>query len=194
MKKTLLTLTLVTLGACAALAQGTVNFNNTATTYGDGIDRLVRGTDGAPLTGQNYVAALYFGATADAVNQLAVSAATPTLEGSIGRFRVSTTASPGTWSGGSRTFPAPTGARGATIFCQIRVWDQTLFPTYELAKNGGITGASEVFSYAISASENPGASELVMRNLRGFQLVPEPSTIALAVLGLGSLLLFRRRK
>jgi hypothetical protein len=198
MKKTLLTLAFSALAVCASFAQGTVNFNNTATTFSDGttVDRFVYNVGGQTrLTGVNYSAALYWGTSADAITSLAVLNPTDvTLASAKAAFRASTTTLPGTWTGGgSRTLLGTTG--GQTVFLQVRVWDHTLFATYDLAKaGGGITGQSGSFSYTISTSPTPPPSDLVMANLRRFDLVPEPSTIALGVLGLGSLLLFRRKK
>ena len=79
---------------------------------------------------------------------------------------------------------------------QVRVWDHTRFVTYaDAVAGGGVTGESLRFTYTTSSSPTPPPSDLVLLNLRAFALnVPEPSTIALGVLGLGSLLLFRRRK
>lgn len=198
MKKTLLTLAFSAFAVCASFAQGTVNFNNTATTFSDGatVDRFVYNVGGQTrLTGGNYSAALYFGTTADSVTTLATLNPTDTtLASAKGVFRAATTTLPGTWSGGgSRTLLGTQG--GQTVFLQVRVWDSSLFATYDLAKaGGGITGQSAAFSYTISTSPTPPPSDLVMAGLRRFELVPEPSTIALGVLGLGSLLFFRRKK
>jgi len=196
MKKTILTLALVALSLGSSFGQGTVNFNNTATTFPDSatVDRKVYGPNGAALVGVNYAAALYFGSSADSINNLATLNATDTsITGARGLFRVATTLSPGTWSGGARTLLGT--QPGELVFLQVRVWDISLFANYGLAVNaGGITGASDPFQYRISTSPTPPPSDLVMLNLRSFQVVPEPSTIALGVLGLGSLLLFRRKK
>lgn len=196
MKKTLLTFAISALAVCASFAQGTVNFNNTATTFNDGVDRFVYNVGGQTrLTGQNYAAALYFGTAADSITSLAVLNATDTsLTAARGTFRAATTTLPGTWSGGgSRTLLG--AGPGTLVFMQVRVWDHTLFASYDAAKaGGGIYGQSDTFEYRISTSPTPPPSDLVMANLRRFELVPEPSVIALGVLGLGSLLLFRRRK
>jgi hypothetical protein len=50
------------------------------------------------------------------------------------------------------------------------------------------------FTHKDSSPNPPSASDTLMFNLPAFAAVPEPSTIALGVLGLGALLLFRRRK
>jgi len=198
MKKTLAIVAIAALNVFASFGQSTVNFNNTATTFTDSatVDRFVYAdrVGGTRLIGQNYAAALYWGTSADSINNLAVLNATDTsVLGARGLFRVATTASPGTWSGGARTLLGTT--LGQSLFLQVRVWDIATFANYDLAKaGGGITGQSDAFAYTTSSSPTPPPSDLVMNNLRAFALVPEPSTIALGLLGLGSLLLFRRRK
>jgi hypothetical protein len=62
-----------------------------------------------------------------------------------------------------------------------------------LARGGGQGGVGTDFQYAKRSSTPPSPTDTLMINFYGFT-VPEPSTIALGVLGLGALLLFRRRK
>src|SRR5262245_10398815 len=136
MKKTLLTLALMAIGVCASFAQGTVNFNNTATTFPDSatVDRFVYGPDNQTrLVGQNYAAALYFGTVqGGAIDQLAVaSAADTSLTAARGLFRVATTSNPGTWAGGGRTLLGTTP--GQLVYLQVRVWDVSLFANYAAA-------------------------------------------------------------
>jgi hypothetical protein len=197
MKKTLAIVAIAALNVLASFGQGQVNFNNTTTTFADSatVDRFVYNVGGTTrLVGQNYAAALYWGTSADSVNNLAVLNATDTsLTAARGLFRVATTSNPGTWAGGARTLLGTT--LGQQVFLQVRVWDVVQFASYDLAKaGGGITGQSAAFAHTLSSSPTPPPSDLVMNGLRSFALVPEPSTIALGVLGLGSLLLFRRRK
>jgi hypothetical protein len=200
MKKTLAIVAIAALNVFASFGQSTVNFNNTATTFADSatVDRFVYldQVGGTKLVGQNYAAALYWSTqnSEAAITQLAVLNATDTtITSARGIFRVATTASPGTWSGGARTLLGTT--LGQQVFMQIRVWDTAAGANYDSALvNGGKTGKSAIFSYTTSSSPTPPPSDLVLLNLRAFALVPEPSTIALGVLGLGSLLLFRRRK
>jgi len=197
MKKTLAIVAIAALNVIASFGQSTVNFNNTITTFpADGIDRAVYRdvVGGTKLVGQNFAAALYWSTSQDSITQLAVLNATDTtITSARGLFRVATTANPGTWSGGARTLLGV--GLGTQVFMQVRVWDTTSGANYDSAlANGGITGQSSVFTYTTSSSPTPPPSDLVLLNLRAFALVPEPSTIALGVLGLGSLLLFRRRK
>lgn len=177
----------------SGFGQGIVNFNNTPTTFGDGIDRYVYGPGGSTkLVGQNYAAALYWGTSQDSITSLAVLNATDTsLTSARGLFRVATTANPGTWSGGARTLLGTTP--GQTVWMQVRIWDITQFASYDLAKAaGGFTGQSIQYTYTVSPSPTPPPSDLVMWNLRF--MVPEPSVLALSLVGLGGLLSVSRRR
>lgn len=181
----LIALFAVTVVAASALAQGTVNFNNNVwetTTPRRVMDRL-----GAPLVGTDYVAQLYFGTAGTVDTSL-------TAIGGVARFRVGTTSQPGTWSGGTRTLTGITA--GQTARLQVRVYDATLFPAgYDAAvTGGGIYGFSTAFDYTVPSGGTPAPNEFWMANFGGFTLVPEPSTIALGVLGLAGLLFIRRRK
>lgn len=184
----LIALLAVSVVTVSALAQGTVNFNNNVWT-GTSARPVFLGQPGSTvrLVGTDYVAQLYFGTAGTAASSL-------TAVGALGRFRVATTASPGTWSGSTITL-AGIGA-GATAALQVRVWNNTLFPAgYQAAlSGGGLTGASSVFDYTVPAGSTPAPNEFWMGNFASFNVVPEPSTIALGVLGLAGLLFIRRRK
>jgi len=192
----LIALFAVTVVAASALAQGTVSFNNNSA-FATVADRLVRNTlvsGGASLVGTDFVAQLYFGSQGTAPGSMNPAwgivggnpaVAAPSL------FRVVTTGSPGTWSGGTRTL---NGIASGTATLQVRVWNLAAFPTYDAAVTGaGVRGASAVFDYTIPAAGSPPAA-FFMENMRGFTLVPEPSTIALGLLGVAGLLFIRRRK
>lgn len=204
MKKLLLTSTLLTLGVAGALAQGTANFLNSASLFTDGIDRFVYldRVGGTKLTGTNYVAELWFTATTAGVvqpeGQLTTSAqGTGTLvvtPNGGARFRSPTTTVPGTWNGSTRTLPGTTAGAGQVVTMQVRVWNFAAFPTFADAKNAGaVVGVSDPFNYNVPAATDPPAA-FTLTGLRAFALVPEPSAIALGVLGIGALVLFRRRK
>ncbi len=196
MKKALALLTLLA-GISVGYSQGQVTFLNsatsfstTATTAANGhTDRLVYWTDNVtPLTGTNWVAQLYYapGAGQAEGSLHIISGDTPTS------FRASTTSSPGVWQnvGASKIFPDV--AQGGTATLQVRVWDGSLFSSYSAATSGGgITGKSITFNYTAPV---PPATSTGMEGLQSFTLAPEPSTIALGVLGAASLLIVRRRK
>ena len=85
---------------------------------------------------------------------------------------------------------------GAATF-QIRAW-RSSYASYDLAfQVGDLAGKSLLFNANTSPNLTPPATPTSLAGLYpGFALfpVPEPSTFALAGLGLASLLLFRRRK
>jgi len=185
----LIALFAVTVITASALAQGTVSFNNNSA-FATTANRLVTfpaSLGGGGVVGQNYVAQLYYGVAGSAEGSLTAVASAPAL------FRVATTSSPGTWSGGTRTLVGITA--GQTAVLQVRVWDNVAFPAgYAAAVTGnGVRGASALFDYTVPAAGSPPAA-FFMEAFRGFALVPEPSTIALGVLGLAGLLFIRRRK
>ncbi|MEO7676156.1 MAG: PEP-CTERM sorting domain-containing protein [Verrucomicrobiota bacterium] len=93
----------------------------------------------------------------------------------------------------------PSAPNGQTAFFQILAWASS-FGTYQQAlSGGGMVGQSSVFTSATSL-QNPGDPIPTPVSLAGkysaFSLapVPEPSTIALGILGAGSLLFLRRKK
>jgi hypothetical protein len=179
-------------GVTVALAQGTVTFVNSGV-FPTLADRNVYyfegprfGNPGQLLVGQNHVAQLYYGADA---SSLAPHSANPS------RFRVSTTGSPGTWVGGTRTLQGFTA--GQIVTMQVRVWDAgntsgaPLIP-WEQAMIGD---ASAIFTYVVPPVGAP-AAQLLMDNLRSMTVhyIPEPCVIGFGLLGVGALFLLRRRK
>lgn len=195
MKKLAIVLLTLSVGVQVALSQGTVNFNNSVS-FGDTIDRRVYldTVGGTRLVGVNWAAAVYYGSSESSITKVA-TAGDGSVAQSRGLFRAvdPTTTFAGTWSGGNRTI-ADANA-GDTVWLQIRVWDITKFADYGLALAAGDrVGQSAAFQYTLSSASPIPPSDLLMKNMRAFALVPEPSTIALGVLGLGSLLLFRRKK
>lgn len=172
--------------AVSAFGQGQINLNNRGLA-------LVNDASGKPLTGTSFVAQVWYGASASALNKS--FAPSP--------FRASTTTYPGTWNpaaaGGPSAIATLDGfAPGSTVTLQVAVWDSSIAgvgAAQALAKAPG-TGLSETFTYAIPA--DPLAIPGGMENLKSFGLVggtvvPEPTTIALGALGAAALL-WRRRK
>jgi hypothetical protein len=180
------------------LANGIVNFNST----GAPPDRRIYRGDGLDPVfwqpcGPEYKAALYWGpadVTDDA--QLTQIGASVNFLGGIAE---------GTFFGGNRIITTP--AAGPVLSFQVRAW---LGPseTYEGVINyyHFIAGKGPIFQVD---TKDPDNSLETIPNIwrapgfRGFVfgpdgvtsiIVPEPSTIALAVLGLGALFLLRLRR
>jgi hypothetical protein len=190
------------LSVTSGWAQGTILFQNTGVTFTSTAERRVFDVDGTtPLSGTNYAAGLFYvegaGQNMDSATSglLAFGTVNPSL--GLAFFRASTSASVGYWLnnaavGNARLLEGVIAGETATL--QVRVWDVTRFASYaEAVANGGITGKSATWNYVVP---QPGApvNQTYLNDFRSFQLIPEPSTIALGVLGLGSLLLFRRKK
>jgi hypothetical protein len=165
MKKTILTTTFLVAGMIGVLAQGTVNFSNFGTSFTDGIDRRVYVDE----VGGNPVTDPTWRA-----QLLENGAPVGAAANFIGSF------APGQWAFGNRTLSVPAGTP-TTLAVQI------------LNASGAVLATSDTFSYSAPTGATPPPTDFLMTNFRAFA-VPEPSTIALGVLGLGALLLFRRRK
>jgi hypothetical protein len=180
MRKLIGSLAIIGLGT-AVWGQGTVNFNNNVT-FATPADRLVYWSPGRPLVGTDYWAQLYYGSQSTAVDSL-------TAVGPVARFRVPTTSVPGTWSGGTRTL---TGILpGQTARLQVRVYMSVLSdPEYP---SRVVLGASAPFDYTVPP-DGSSPTAFFIENFRGFTLVPEPPSIALAALGALVLWLSRRRR
>ena len=184
-------LLLAAISVCAAgavYAQGTLNFGNSTTTR-------ITTSSGANVPAGNpspFIAGLYWGASGTAVDSLELL----TMTQNWGPFA-------GIFQGGTATFPV---AGGTEVTLQVRVWSEG-YPTYEAAAAAGLPtvefGTGPLQTLALGgAGVPPGPPQSLTSPtgggtpFTGFQLqvVPEPSTIALGLLGLGALALFRRRK
>jgi hypothetical protein len=199
MKKIVLSVLLAAAGTASMFAQGTVTFANAVNTFATTADRYIYqdavGAGGTLLKGTQFKVQLYAGLTAaDAAASLNAVDTTPS------NMRGQTTTLPGVWTGGltSKVIPAPIGTKDTDIFLQIRAWDSTGgIATYEQARASGqaiYTGASTPFLYHVPA-DGSAAGAYAMENFRAFAVViPEPSTFALAGLGILGLVMARRRK
>jgi len=189
--KKLIPLLVLVAGTVTGFAQGLVTFeNNSAFTTPDptGGSRLVFGDSigGTKLVGTQYTAELYAGADAASLQPIAAS---------LARFRSASTTQPGRWNfttgvgGVGVVLPVDVGG---TIMLQVKVWDNAS-GTVAFDSAQGLKGQSGVFSYTVPPVGSPPAAYF-MEGLQSFSLVPEPSAIALGVLGIAGLLLIRRRK
>lgn len=203
--KKLIPLLILVGGAVSGFSQGTISFRNSdsfGTTDPSGGNRLVydvgspvNSTTGVPLIGTGYVAELYAGTSAGSLAPVTAS---------ISRFRGSTTASKGKWAvttlAGTPNNPTilPGTVPGQNLFLQVKVWDfdanggAGAGSTFE-NKSSGFFGQSSLYTYTVPNPNDP-PGFFFMENLQGFALVPEPSAIALGVIGVAGLLLIRRRK
>jgi hypothetical protein len=198
MKKTLLLLGLIMLPV-ALFAQGTVQFNNTASTQlttntsptGTG------GTGGLTTGAGQYTIGLYI-APQGTTDPAAFSLMGPTTlsQSGLGNGRFNGNPLPNNFAVSNNT--------GQTIAFQVRAWSTFAGSTYELALGRtdlptrylGVSAIGEV-TPATGLTPTPALFGTAAGQVGGFVLVPpvpEPSSIALGLLGLGAIALFRRRK
>lgn len=187
MKKTLLTLALATLTAVASYAQGTITFANTTLSRAQW-----EPTPGAAFvnvaTGAPIVYGVFWGTSADnlVLNEGPLGTASTTSAGIIAA------ASPYSIVGGTE---------GSTYFMKVAGWSSSFQRDAAAAKatlgaHYGETGVREV---RLAAAAGPGTVIWSSTDLTKFQplripiVVPEPSVIALGVLGVGALLLRRKK-
>lgn len=190
MKKALLTLALVVVTAASGFAQGTYLFQNlgnaaAAVTYAEGNAGNRTGNVAASSTSGIVAGLFWLNSTTGEFEML----------GGHANFQL-----PGVYAGGQRQTPAP-----GTYTFEVRAWETAFGATYAEAaantqtQNGRLAFLGQSAQFDV-ASGDPTASippTSIAASVPGFTVnaaVPEPSTIALGVLGVGALLLLRRRK
>jgi len=178
MKKLLATIACIAI-TVAVHAQGSVNFNNFVS---GSVNAPVFAANGVTkLSGTQFAVQLYGGAvTSDATSLSAIGAALNFRTGA-GAGYVS--------GGGERDIAAVAPGANATI--QLRAWDTTTGSSWETAT---IRGESALLTLATGGAGSPPSLPADLVGLQSFSLVPEPSTIALGVLGMAGLVFIRRRK
>jgi hypothetical protein len=196
MKKLLLTLTLVAATAVTMYGQGRVAFDNFSGTGLVTVDADNQGPDGGlagQYVGADYSIQLVWAPQGTYADQAAFDAAVVGSSAPVS-FYGATGGSPGTdlagnFFGGN----VPVDPVG-TYTMQARAWFANGFATYAAALGGGKnTGYSGLFDLASTAAPTPANATLFGDFTVGTTIVPEPSTFALAGLGLAGLLIFRRR-
>jgi len=195
MKRLTLLTAAFALSTIGAFAQGTITFANVVTL--NPIPYVVWGPGGGGSVGSRIAAA------GDVKVGLYYQNAMVGASVNIGRSSTGTinAAFDGRFNGPGLTIPGLAAGQSGTFV--VKAWSGS-FTTYELALAGnpaGYFGVSDPFSNPTGGVPDPvtGVPGLPA-SLTGFtqplsvQPIPEPSTIALAGLGLGALLLIRRRK
>lgn len=199
MFKKILALVVLASVSTVAFAQGTVAF----TTFNLGASAQVFAPDGTLATGTAYLAQLY-AAPGTAAEGALVAVGDPV------NFRTGVNAGYVQQSGTVTTTGKPVntlvyafqgGTAGGAATMQLRAWGST-YATYEsaLAANAA-AGKSALFSLGSTGNPvgSPPSTQVDLIGLKGFTmvgggvLIPEPSTLALVLLG-GAALLIRRRK
>lgn len=185
--KKLLIASLVLVASIVANAQGTFTMNNSSAT---------RITNALTSMGASVNVAVYYSANTNLIaiqddSSLVIAA----------NSRTNTLAS-GQFVGGTRFIPDIAGPGNPAAF-QVRAWSGA-FTTYEdalaAAQVDGVTlvGKSVIFHMPTLGGGLTAAQSIFGANkLNAFTVapsVPEPSSIALGLLGLGAIALFRRRK
>jgi len=183
MKKSLLALIVCIGTAVASFAAdgGFVAANVGSGANGTTVNAPVFDTNGTtPLSGPGFLAQFYAGTVGTPEGSLqAIGTPIPFLTGGFAGY----------FSGGTVTVPGV--AIGQMAALQLRAWNTASGATWELAT---IRGNSTAFTSPALGDPLNASTLPVPQGLTSFNLVvPEPSTIALGVIG-GLVLLFRRRK
>jgi hypothetical protein len=172
MKKLLVTLTAV-LVCVSAFGQGTVIFNNRI----GSVDAPVRRPDGTGA-GAGVTAQLYLVGAGGALTAL-----TPTST-----FR--TTSAAAAFYLNQVTVTVPGIAAGNPGTFRIRAWEGASYDTAVLKGESNDVTITQLGGQPSTGAPIP---DPALAGLQGFTLVPEPSTMALGLLGAAALL-YRRRK
>lgn len=189
MKKLLITTASFVL-AVSGFAQGTINFANNVPTVTPAINAPVFDERGAAagtaarLSGSAFMVQLYARAAGSSSQFVAAGAAVPFLAG----------AGAGYWAPVART--ADNVAPNGQAEIVVRAWRVSDGATWESANASGRGwGQSAAITIPTGGGGTPQVLPQPLIGLTSFSLVPEPSTIALGIIGgLGTLMLIRRRK
>lgn len=173
--------------ALPALGQGTLNFATVGSVIGGAGAKVTDSALPNGVTGANYFAQLYFSTT-----ETGTYTAIPL---SVNGFR----------TGGAAGFvvakqvAVPGQVAGTSVWIQMRAWEGAAGSSYEsvLASNGKIGTSNNILVNSLGGTPPVGLpiTDPNLVGLTGFALVavPEPSTIALGLLGAAGLFLRRRK-
>jgi hypothetical protein len=176
--KKLLVAAALGLVAVGALAQGQFTFGNKNLIATPPIDAKVFNSDGTALAGADFLAQAYVKLAADPESSYApVGTATGFRTGANAGYIVSAIQTTGF-------------AGGTAITVQMRAWEASGGNSYAAAQAAGKKfGKSNDVALTVTVAP---ATPPDMTGLTSFNLVPEPSTLALGVLGAAALLIRRR--
>jgi hypothetical protein len=181
MKKALLLLAAVAM-ASSSFAQGTITFFNRLIPNASGVGTYNAGIfrpGGSVGAGDGFTAGLFLS------SDLSTPLATATFRASSG--------SGSEFFAATQTVTVAGQAPGSTPSFTIRAWE-TAAGSFAASVNKG----EQVFtSLPLGGTPAGGGAPITTPGLTGFTgftMVPEPSTIALGVLGLGAVAMMRRRK
>lgn len=191
MKKLAIIGLLAVASTVASFAQGNVTFANTdgAAWFGGTVTYAANGVPAGKAglaVGSGFSAQLYYLNGSSVWTPLSISGVTPTpffaTDGDSANGA-------GYFVGGVATVPMPIGL----VTLQVVAFNTVTIGGYA---PGQLTGSSAIFTMNSVALDAPVVPTFEGTGYAGFTVaaVPEPSTFALAGLGLASLLIFRRRK
>jgi hypothetical protein len=187
-----------TMASLNGYSQGTISFVNSSATA------IINSLTGLPSEANVLVVGLYFNANPSAeANPGATSDGFQLAPSTAGSLAPTAVRNGGTFLGGTKEVPGVPALQQASF--QVRAWSVG-FATFEEAFAAGMTdtsilvGYSDVLRFAPggpAGTPNPAAGLVADGGFTGLTVrpVPEPSMIALSVLGgLGAMLLIRRRR
>lgn len=203
MKKALFILGLVSASMIAS-GQGTVSFGNryvfstSPQTY-----RPIYGADWNGVIGAGAIGAVANRPAGDAYRvQLWMAIGYNQSESTLQMVTASaarsflTGANAGYWSGESpKVLQSANWMAGgnAPVTLQVRVWDSTAADWDDATAKGKTRAKSLTFNYTTPAIGNLDPAAGYMENFQSFGFMPEPTTYALGLLGLGMAYIMRRR-
>lgn len=186
MKKIVVVVTIVGASLTMVLGQGQVLFQNTPPVDGQILTPSLVPLEPTDLGGEWKVGLWWAAGSGRPESALTFEPSSVTGIITLGYF-----------VGGAVTLPL---AGGSTVTLQVRVWQMA--PTWEQAATwaypagAGYWGKGNLFDYTLGGGGQPPAPPGDMMGMKPIvlEMVPEPSVFAVAGLGLGSLLIFRRRQ
>lgn len=180
---------LMTVGMLMALpvmGQGTLNFATTGSAVGGAGAKVVDAALPNGVTGANYFAQLYYSTTENGTYTAIPLSITGFRTGAAAGFVV------------AKQVAVPGQLPGTSAWIQMRAWEGAAGSSYESTLGSGKTGISNNILVNNLGGTPAGGLPLTDPNLTGLTgfsiaVVPEPSTIALGLLGAAGLFLRRRK-